>query len=1224
MVDRTVYADEAHTPKIALRQIFGRLSLSTDLCRAAADSGLLSVEVFAMLGDAAAAVKTALRTLIPTAALGANEAAQELSLMQLAAVWHSCHALQGQFATRRARMEEDPNKVPEMAQEDHAEFRSRFVTAHPDVILLDAKEPHKKFVEKISRDFMVHGMVPYYPVSEIRTRSDSILQKTGLTKNAEDLLTISKADEPDQVTDVQTLLNRIHALFMALEYLNICTYSRAAGPLKYLQELEQFKAECSGLPYIIAADSLIRKKVHRLQSEQRATYGTFQVALLEVLNNHKYLWNDARTKAVLAKVDRVPVAPKDEQDRVVESPIKTPAPNGRRRRKKLAKEANKAQSEVKPVRKDQFDKKKNSEGKPDKDKRIPESEWKLISQAASSVSGQKRCHYFNSSMGCALADKCRFKHMCMAQERTNEVPPALTVSPSTFWGSMQIPSGSFFLEIFAGQAGLSQAIKARGIAVLPPIEIEVNNFVRQSVDVLSPQIKAHLKLLLEAKVIFYIHFGTPCSSFSMARKNDGGPPPLRDRHHLWGLPGLRPKDREKVRLGTAFMFFTQEMATLCHQLNLSWSVENPASSLLWFMPPMQELAQLPGAKMVTLDMCRFGSAHKKPTSLLASLDLSALAQLCDMAERPHQHEPLVGTIVLDGKQVFRTRLAQVYPEALCASWPEVVSQRDPLAATFALQTPAADRKRPVGQPVAWKPHKQRSTAEKATAAGYQLKRPRCLRFARSFGYGRSPATVCPWAHLLLPDTDALLQQVADPFLRRLLRGQPDGQPLQLGSCTHIMLWKELLAEAQCVDLALVSDLLHGFDIVGPIQRSKRWSQLPDCEVLLTEDDLRSRAWEFSQKVVNNVMRCEVTENTAKIWDATMEDVEEGVTFGPFFSRQDVSQFLGSDVWIPTQRFEVVQKNKVRGVDSATVNGVNVATTITEKLELPSTDVNVAALRWLRSHVPERAPLQGWVLDERKAYRQIAVKPDQRRWSVIAMREPKEGKLAFFVMLGHSFGLVSAVYNYNRRSAAITDILRRVFYVAAFNFYDDKYGFEPATTCSSAFQVAQKVHWWLGAQFDQKKLQLCSDPTILGVTYDLLTMELKIKPARKVELLDEISAILGSQVLPPGQAGKLRGKLMFGSSQLWGKIGRAFLRALSERQYTKSNHSHLSRAIVLALEQWKRLIEDGPPRPISESRPRWSDYVIFTDGSYPDGKEGSPVKPWIGGVLFLRSSPSIRL
>ena len=78
-------------------------------------------------------------------------------------------------------MEEDPTKIPEMAQEDHAEFRGRFVRTHPDVVLLDSKEPHKKFVEKLSRDFLVHGMVPYYTVSEIRVRSDTISQKTGLT-----------------------------------------------------------------------------------------------------------------------------------------------------------------------------------------------------------------------------------------------------------------------------------------------------------------------------------------------------------------------------------------------------------------------------------------------------------------------------------------------------------------------------------------------------------------------------------------------------------------------------------------------------------------------------------------------------------------------------------------------------------------------------------------------------------------------------------------------------------------------------------------------------------------------------------------------------------------------------------------------------------------------------------------------------------------------------------
>ena len=309
--------------------------------------------------------------------------------------------------------------------------------------------------------------------------------------------------------------------------------------------------------------------------------------------------------------------------------------------------------------------------------------------------------------------------------------------------------------------------------------------------------------------------------------------------------------------------------------------------------------------------------------------------------------------------------------------------------------------------------------------------------------------------------------------------------------------------------------------------------------------------------------------------------------------------------------------RVRGVDSATVNGINTASAVVEKLDLPSTDVNVAALRWLRSNAANGSEIRGWVLDERKAYRQIAIKPDHRRWSVIALKQPGSGKVAFFVMVGHSFGLVSSVYNYNRRSAAITDILRRVFLVAAFNFYDDKYGFEPSTTIDSAFLCAQKVHWWLGAQFENRKLQLSSDPTILGVTYDLVGLRLLIKQKRKEEILDEIDGIMCSGVLPPGQAGKLRGKLMFGASQLWGKVGRAFLRSLSERQYSNYSATKINPAITRSLHEWKFLLERGPPRPIDPVAKRLVDAVVFTDGSYPDGKVGAPERPWIGGVLFVR-------
>ena len=162
--------------------------------------------------------------------------------------------------------------------------------------------------------------------------------------------------------------------------------------------------------------------------------------------------------------------------------------------------------------------------------------------------------------------------------------------------------------------------------------------------------------------------------------------------------------------------------------------------------------------------------------------------------------------------------------------------------------------------------------------------------------------------------------------------------------------------------------------------------------------------------------------------------------------------------------------------------VNVVTVVLEKLQLPSTDVNVAVIRMLPSS-SAGAQVRAWVLDERKAYRQVAIDPAHRKFSVVAFRHFETGKVAYFIMIGHSFGLVSAVYNYNRRSALVNEILQKIFMMISFNFYDDKYGFETDKTIHSAMECVQSVHQWLGAMYDQKKLQLGQLVDILGITYD---------------------------------------------------------------------------------------------------------------------------------------------
>ena len=70
---------------------------------------------------------------------------------------------------------------------------------------------------------------------------------------------------------------------------------------RYLSELEESRHENRGLAVLLAADSLIRKKIYKLNNDKRKDFPTFSAALKDVLKNHKQLWNDARSTAELEK-----------------------------------------------------------------------------------------------------------------------------------------------------------------------------------------------------------------------------------------------------------------------------------------------------------------------------------------------------------------------------------------------------------------------------------------------------------------------------------------------------------------------------------------------------------------------------------------------------------------------------------------------------------------------------------------------------------------------------------------------------------------------------------------------------------------------------------------------------------------------------------------------------------------------------------------------------------
>ena len=162
MVDRTAYPDKDHTPEQAVRNIFGRQHAQADVCLLFSKFKLLSYARIAMLGKDEDAVRKSFTAIIGGEdKLGADASEIELNWLTVTAVWLACRNLVTAMSTRQAKMLDDPSIVPALPSEDHVDFRARFVQAHVDMVLVEAREPHQKFTERINRDLAVLGSIPF-------------------------------------------------------------------------------------------------------------------------------------------------------------------------------------------------------------------------------------------------------------------------------------------------------------------------------------------------------------------------------------------------------------------------------------------------------------------------------------------------------------------------------------------------------------------------------------------------------------------------------------------------------------------------------------------------------------------------------------------------------------------------------------------------------------------------------------------------------------------------------------------------------------------------------------------------------------------------------------------------------------------------------------------------------------------------------------------------------
>ena len=239
------------------------------------------------------------------------------------------------------------------------------------------------------------------------------------------------------------------------------------------------------------------------------------------------------------------------------------------------------------------------------------------------------------------------------------------------------------LEIFAGTGRWSAALRRKGYVVL---EWDIRH--SQHLDLCKQKMQRLIKAAVRARILWAIHLGTPCSSFSRARDRPGGPPPLRSNQEPWGKNDLKSaRDRAKVRVGNILAKFSFCIFGLCHRMQLPVTLENPHTSRLWILPICQNLMKRSSITFAYTDFCMDGTPWRKRTGILASgvqCDMfirhcKGTNGCCMRTKQKHMH--LCGS---NAQGVFYTLIAEPYPRALCNRWATAVDHA--IASTYCHNT----------------------------------------------------------------------------------------------------------------------------------------------------------------------------------------------------------------------------------------------------------------------------------------------------------------------------------------------------------------------------------------------------------------------------------------------------------------------------------------------------------------------------------------------------------
>ena len=430
---------------------------------------------------------------------------------------------------------------------------------------------------------------------------------------------------------------------------------------------------------------------------------------------------------------------------------------------------------------------------------------------------------------------------------------------------------------------------------------------------------------------------------------------------------------------------------------------------------------------------------------------------------------------------------------------------------------------------------------------------------------------------------------------------------------RLLVLEEILEDMGFPDRNLVKDICAGFRITGWLRDSMLFphrSKPPQYSV----DALMRMSKGISRNVFKSVNSEENSDASVGAWEGTVNEIEKG------WLVEDKNPDL--DSMVVARRFGLAQKSKVRVIDDFKQCGLHGSAGLPEKYVLHSIDAIAATLvRALTLGIPEGETLCGTTFDLVAAYKQYAIHPEDRERVRICVKDVDEGVAKIYKINALPFGASGSVAGFLRISAALACIGQVCLGFWWSSFFDD---FPTLTTSSLADQCKAQVHLLfdlLGIDFarDGDKAGSFGETfKALGLLVDLSDfpsgrVRIGHTESRRQELLSQLELHLEQDCLKPKDAEKLRGRLQWYDTFLFGRMASYSMSVISKRATSCSIDGRLDPQLRRALKFLKEHVQVS--KPVELTKAAGKTYFVFTDGAVEPSADGTQIIASVGGILY---------